>query len=155
MGAGGRGGRAHDARDAPPAPRPPKTTRRDRPHPPHAMPPKAAPVHPTYAVMVRAAVLALKERTGSSNPAIWKYISANYKGVDKKILSTQLKNLVAKGKLVKVKASYKCSEEFKCVRRASGAARARGGPGGEGGGASPRASRGAGCENSPRARETR
>eukprot|EP00793_Prasinoderma_coloniale_P005803 PRCOL_00004277-RA len=129
MGAGGRGGRAHDARDAPPAPRPPKTTRRDRPHPPLAMPPKAAPVHPTYAVMVRAAVLALKERTGSSNPAIWKYISANYKGVDKKILSTQLKNLVAKGKLVKVKASYKCSEEFKKVRgkraRAMGGAAAR------------------------------
>eukprot|EP00793_Prasinoderma_coloniale_P005887 PRCOL_00004361-RA len=76
------------------------------------MPPKAA-AHPPYAVMVRAAILALKERTGSSSPAIFKYISANYSGVDKKIMSTQLKNMVAQGKLVKVKASFKCSEDFK------------------------------------------
>ncbi|KAK3242262.1 hypothetical protein CYMTET_48035 [Cymbomonas tetramitiformis] len=77
--------------------------------------PKAAPAHPKYDVMVKAAIVALKERTGSSVPAITKYLGANYTLPDnyKKTLSTQLKKLVASGKLVKVKASYKLSDEFK------------------------------------------
>ena len=78
------------------------------------MPPKAA-AHPKYEEMVKAAILALKDRNGSSVPAIAKYLAANYKLPDnfKKILSTQLKNLVKSGKLLKVKASYKLGEALK------------------------------------------
>ena len=39
----------------------------------------APPAHPTYKVMVSAAIGALKERNGSSRQAILKYIKANYK----------------------------------------------------------------------------
>ena len=41
--------------------------------------PKAKPTHPTTAVMVAAAITALKDKKGSSRPAIKKYIAANYK----------------------------------------------------------------------------
>ena len=80
------------------------------------MPPKAT-AHPKYEDMVKAAILALKDRNGSSVPAIAKYLAANYKLPDnfKKILSTQLKNLVKSGKLLKVKASYKLGEALKKV----------------------------------------
>merc|ERR1712212_954845 len=44
---------------------------------------KTAPSHPTYSVMITAAVGALKDRTGSSRQAILKYICANYKVEDK------------------------------------------------------------------------
>jgi histone H1/5 len=79
------------------------------------MPPKAAPDHPKYEDMVKAAILALKDRNGSSVPAIAKYLGSNFKlpGNFKKILSTQLKNLVKSGKLLKVKASYKLGEALK------------------------------------------
>ena len=42
------------------------------------MPPKAT-AHPKYEDMVKAAILALKDRNGSSVPAIAKYLAANYK----------------------------------------------------------------------------
>ena len=79
------------------------------------MPPKATPAHPKYEDMVKAAILALKDRNGSSVPAIAKYLGSNFKlpGNFKKILSTQLKNLVKSGKLLKVKASYKLGEALK------------------------------------------
>ena len=79
------------------------------------MPPKAAPAHPKYEDMVKAAIVALKDRNGSSVPAITKYLGANFKLPEnfKKILSTQLKNLVKSGKLLKVKASYKLGEALK------------------------------------------
>ena len=41
--------------------------------------PKVAAAHPAFAVMVPAAITALKERNGSSRIAILKYICANYK----------------------------------------------------------------------------
>ena len=41
--------------------------------------PKAAPTHPPTSSMVKAAIKALKERKGSSLPAIKKYIAAEYK----------------------------------------------------------------------------
>merc|ERR1712122_252394 len=41
--------------------------------------PKAPAAHPPVATMVKASVTALKERNGSSLPAIKKYIAANYK----------------------------------------------------------------------------
>eukprot|EP00959_Pyramimonas_sp_CCMP1952_P322052 6738874-Pyramimonas_sp.AAC.2 len=81
---------------------------------------KAAPEHPKYDVMIKAALLSLKEKTGSSVAAITKYLSANYKlpVTYKKTLSTQLKNLVKGGKLEKVKASYKLSDAFKAPVKA-------------------------------------
>lgn len=60
--------------------------------------PKVAPAHPTYAVMVEAAVKALKERTGSSRQAILKYITANYKlGDDTKKVGVPLRLALKKG----------------------------------------------------------
>jgi len=62
--------------------------------------------HPTCSVMVQAAIRTLKERRGSSLPAIKKYIAANYK-CDVAKLNTHIKNAirtgVAKGTLVQVK----------------------------------------------------
>merc|ERR1712183_297730 len=52
--------------------------------------------HPKYAVMVAAAIGALKERSGSSRQAILKYIVANYK-VDAKSAGTQLKQALKRG----------------------------------------------------------
>merc|ERR1712224_471130 len=67
------------------------------------------PSHPPYADMVKAAIVALKDRTGSSAVAIAKYLDGNYKLPEtyKKSLSLTLKKLVESGKLVKVEASYK------------------------------------------------
>lgn len=62
-----------------------------------------------------AAIKSLKERSGSSSKAIAKYIGATYKvptGFEK-TLGQQLKRLAAAGKLVKVKASFKLSDELK------------------------------------------
>jgi histone H1/5 len=47
---------------------------------------KTPAAHPSYIDMVKAAVLALKDRTGSSRQAILKYILANYQvGSDSKV----------------------------------------------------------------------
>ena len=76
---------------------------------------KAPPAHPPYVTMIAAAIKALKERTGSSSKAIAKYIGATYKvptGFEK-TLAQQLKRLAAAGKLVRVKASFKLSDELK------------------------------------------
>ena len=40
--------------------------------------PKAPAAHPTFAVMIVAAITALKGRNGASRPAIFKYIVENY-----------------------------------------------------------------------------
>merc|ERR1712144_141633 len=58
----------------------------------------AGPAHPPYEKMVKAALVALKDRTGSSTQAIAKYMKANYDLPE---------NFAKSGKLVKVKASYK------------------------------------------------
>ena len=50
--------------------------------------PKKPAEHPTYAVMIGAAIAALKDRTGSSRQAILKYICANYKVDAGKLEST-------------------------------------------------------------------
>ena len=59
----------------------------------------------------------MKERTGSSAHAIAKYLedkhSASLPANYKKMLSVQLRRFAAKGKLVKVKASYKLSDATK------------------------------------------
>merc|ERR1712173_396511 len=70
---------------------------------------------PTSA-MVAAAIKALKERGGSSLPAIKKYIAANY-NCDVVKLAPFIRKALKKGveskKLVQVKASYKMGKEEK------------------------------------------
>ncbi|KAL1191915.1 Histone H1 [Cardamine amara subsp. amara] len=70
--------------------------------------------HPPYFQMIKEALMALKEKNGSSPYAIAKKIEEKHKSLlpenFRKILSLQLKNSVAKGKLVKIRASYKLSE---------------------------------------------
>jgi histone H1/5 len=67
--------------------------------------------------MINEAITALKERTGSSAHAIAKYMDDKYRASlpanYKKMLSIQLRGFAAKGKLVKVKASYKLSDAAK------------------------------------------
>merc|ERR1711963_1244775 len=68
--------------------------------------PKAKPTHPKTSVMVLAAVKALKERNGSSLPAIKKYIAANYKVDTVKLapfIKKALKSMVEKKELIQVK----------------------------------------------------
>ena len=61
--------------------------------------------HPTFAVMIAAAIAELKERKGSSRQAIEKYIAANYKVGPKYTgpMKQALKKGVEKGTLVQVK----------------------------------------------------
>ena len=67
--------------------------------------------------MIKEAPLALNERSGSSPYAIAKYMEEKHKDVlplnCKKILGLQLKNSAVRGKLIKIKASYKLSEMAK------------------------------------------
>ena len=67
--------------------------------------------------MIKEAISALKERAGSSPYAIAKYMEDKHKAVlpanFRKILGLQLKNSATKGKLIKVKASYKLSDSTK------------------------------------------
>ena len=68
------------------------------------MAPKAAPTHPKYVDIVKDALVTLKERNGSSVAAIRKFIAAKYPGLPgpwEKTLSTQIKKLVASGKIVR------------------------------------------------------
>ena len=59
----------------------------------------------------------MNERSGSSPYAIAKYMEEKHKDVlplnCKKILGLQLKNSAVRGKLIKIKASYKLSEMAK------------------------------------------
>lgn len=61
--------------------------------------------------MIKEAISALKDRTGSSQPAIAKFIEEKYSGAlppnFKKLLSVQLKKFAKSEKLVKVKNSFK------------------------------------------------
>ncbi|KAM0841680.1 hypothetical protein ACQ4PT_058865 [Festuca glaucescens] len=105
---------------AKPAARPAKpAAAAPKPKPSAAKPKAAAPAaaHPTYFEMIKEAIAALKDRTGSSSVAIAKYIEEKHgKSLPpnfKKMLSVQLRGSAAKGKLVKVKASYKLSDATK------------------------------------------
>jgi histone H1/5 len=78
--------------------------------------PKVAAAHPPTASMVKAAIKALKERNGSSLPAIKKYIAANYKCDIVKIarfINKALKQGVEKGVFTKNKGSFKLSAKAK------------------------------------------
>ncbi|XP_047340034.1 histone H1-like [Impatiens glandulifera] len=71
--------------------------------------------HPPYFQMIKEALTALDEKGGSSPYAIAKYMEEKHKSVlpenFRKTLGQQLKNNEAKGKLMKVKASYKLSSK--------------------------------------------
>ncbi|KAF5762408.1 putative histone H5, winged helix-like DNA-binding domain superfamily [Helianthus annuus] len=73
--------------------------------------------HPPYFQMIKEALLALNEKGGSSPHAIGKYLEDKHKAVlpanFRKTLALQLKNSASKGKLIKVKASYKLSDATK------------------------------------------
>merc|ERR1712066_302572 len=64
----------------------------------------------------KAAIKALKERNGSSLPAIKKYIAANYKYdvvKNARFINKALKGMSEKGVLTKVKGSFKLSAKAK------------------------------------------
>ncbi|KAL2906717.1 Histone H1 [Bienertia sinuspersici] len=86
------------------------------------------PSHPPYFQMIKEAITALSEKGGSSPYAIAKYMEQNHQKVlpsnFRKILGLQLKNSVTKGKLIKIKASYKLSEAGKKREKTTKAARA-------------------------------
>ena len=81
--------------------------------------PKKPAEHPPYADMIKAAILALKERNGSSRQAIEKYIKANYKvGEVSSHLKMALKRGATSGKFVHTKGvgasgSFKLAKEEK------------------------------------------
>ena len=80
--------------------------------------------HPKYSDMIAAAIVALKERSGSSRQAILKYISANYKVGDHAgtHLKLALKRGVTSGALKQVKGtgasgSFKVAEKAKVPKK--------------------------------------
>ena len=91
---------------------------------------KAKPAdHPKYSEMIAAAIVALKERSGSSRQAILKYISANYKVGDHAgtHLKLALKRGVTGGALKQVKGtgasgSFKVAEKPKAPKKKPAAA---------------------------------
>ncbi|KAJ4746537.1 Histone H1 [Rhynchospora pubera] len=94
-----------------------KPVKEKKPKAPKAASPAS---HPPYFEMIKDAIVALHERTGSSSYAIAKHMEDKHKGHlpanFKKILANKLKGFAAKGKLVKVKASFKLSEAGKAVK---------------------------------------
>ena len=82
--------------------------------------PAVKPAHPPYAVMIAAAINALKERGGSSRKAILKYIVANYKVADAAKAQVRVKlavrKMLADKKLVPVKGSFKLPKEEKVAK---------------------------------------
>lgn len=81
--------------------------------------PKKPADHPKYIDMITAAIVALKERTGSSRQAIVKYIKANYKVGDNADVHVKmaLKRGVASGALAQPKGTG-ASGSFKVVKKA-------------------------------------
>ncbi|XP_066912530.1 histone H1-delta-like [Clytia hemisphaerica] len=80
--------------------------------------PKKPAEHPKYIDMVSAAIVALKERSGSSRQAILKYIQANYKVGDN--ASVHLKMALKRGVISGVLSQPKgtgASGSFKVVKK--------------------------------------
>lgn len=91
---------------------------------------KAAPDHPKYSEMVAAAIVALKERNGSSRQAIYKFVKSNYNvGENCEIqIKAALKRGVTSGTLVQTKGagasgSFKVPKTADSHKSKSGAAR--------------------------------
>ncbi|KAL5168635.1 Histone H1 [Glycine soja] len=106
----------------------PKLAKEKKPKAPKEKKPKQAKTasHPPYLQMIKDALIALNEKGGSSPYAIAKYMEEKHKAVlpanFKKILGLQLKNQAARGKLVKIKASYKLAEAAKKVKESTATA---------------------------------
>lgn len=81
--------------------------------------PTTVPSHPTYQVMISAAIVARKERNGSSRQAILKYIKDNYKVGDNVVnqVRLQLPKLVKGDKLIQTKGKG-ASGSFKVAKAA-------------------------------------
>lgn len=87
--------------------------------------PKSSPSHPSFLLMITEAIISLKERTGSSQYAITKFIEEKHKQLPptfRKLLLFNLKKLVAAGKLVKVKNSFKLPAGSASTKSASATA---------------------------------
>ena len=86
---------------------------------------KVAPTHPTYGSMIRKAITELKERGGSSRPAIMKYLLTHFNlgsnmAQIKSHMRRALQRGVAKGELKVIGASFKLTEKAqakKAVKR--------------------------------------
>jgi len=80
--------------------------------------PKAPAQHPKYAVMITAAIVAIKERGGCSRQKIVKYIGANYKVGDGYEVHVRLgiKRMVQSGALVQTKGTG-ASGSFKLAKK--------------------------------------
>ena len=69
-----------------------------------------------YEELIKKAIISLKERTGSSLPAIKKYITTHHAAETKpnweSVLNQQLKRLTASGKLVKVGMSASAARQL-------------------------------------------
>ena len=76
--------------------------------------PKSKATGPSYFDLIKAAIVALKERGGSSRQAINKYVSAK-KGAGFKsgVFNRALKTAVEGGKLIQVKGSFKLAAAAK------------------------------------------
>merc|ERR1712037_958606 len=73
----------------------------------------------TYDALILQAVAALKERGGSSVPAITKWVKANKKDANDTLIRVAVKRLSKGGKLDRVKASFKLSEAAKAAAKAA------------------------------------
>ncbi|XP_021283007.1 histone H1-like [Herrania umbratica] len=86
--------------------------------------PKSACSHPPFLEMISDAIVTLKEKTGSSQYAITKFIEEKHKQLPsnfRKLLLVQMKKFVASGKLVKVKASYKLPPAYAAAKKPAAA----------------------------------
>lgn len=84
--------------------------------------PKAKPTHPPTSEMVNNAIKILKERGGSSLPAIKKYLAANYKVDTEKLapfIKKYLKSAVSGGTLIQTKGKG-ASGSFKLSKAKGG-----------------------------------
>ncbi|CAN6698740.1 unnamed protein product [Malus baccata var. baccata] len=92
----------------------PRTPKERKPQQPKPKPKTKTAAHPPYFQMIKEALLALNEKSGSSPYAIAKHMEEKHKAVlpanFRKTLALQLKNSAARGKLIKIRASYKLSE---------------------------------------------
>jgi len=87
-------------------------------------PRSAGPHHPPYFEMIKEAILSQDGKAGASPYAIAKHMEEKHRDVlpanYRKVLAVQLRNFAAKGRLVKVKASFKlaAAEEKKAASAA-------------------------------------
>ncbi len=73
----------------------------------------AKPSGPSYFDLIKAAIVSLAERSGSSRQAIKKHVAAAKKDFKNHVLNSALKQAVKAGKLVQVKGSYKLAAALK------------------------------------------